>query len=103
MKRMIIVSALLSANAAHAEKGARLPSDVCKEWGDFAERVMTMRQKQTPMHEAINAIPIAGRTDAYKAIVLDAYESRPYDTKELQDRSISSFRNGVELACYKRN
>ncbi|MGU3401613.1 hypothetical protein ACLBWS_18090 [Brucellaceae bacterium D45D] len=103
MKHLILIAALTCASAAHAEKGARRSGDeVCKDWGDFAVRVMTMRQKQTPMHETMATIPTTGNIGAYKAIVMDAYESRSYTKKDMQDQSIASFRNTVELACYKR-
>ncbi|MGX5708104.1 hypothetical protein [Brucella lupini] len=102
MKRTIfIATTLLITSAAYSDNIDQVLNDSCKEWGNFAEHVMTLRQADKPLNEIMDRVTKTGNNSILKSIVIEAYDSPAFRTEENQEKSIAQFRNKVELSCFK--
>ncbi|KAB2700031.1 hypothetical protein F9K79_03730 [Ochrobactrum sp. Kaboul] len=98
MKRIFLIAAILfSTSAAQAENADK----VCKRWGDLAAKIMQLRQLETPMSRVIEIAVDDEKDSISRQIVTQAYEQPAYSTKMHQVRAVDSFRNRIELACFK--
>ncbi|WP_273772756.1 hypothetical protein [Brucella intermedia] len=98
MKHAFLIAAiLLSTSAAQAENADK----VCKSWGDLAAKIMQLRQMETPMSRVIEIAADGEKDSISRQIVTQAYEQPAYSTKTHQARAVDSFRNRIELACFK--
>ena len=100
MKHAILLAILLTTSAAQAADGAN-PDKVCKSWGDLAAKIMQLRQMETPMSRVIEIAADGEKDSISRQIVTQAYEQPAYSTKTHQSRAVDSFRNRIELACFK--
>ena len=94
MKTLIVATALatlmaLSTNAASA--------DLCKVMADTAELMMQARQRGVPMQVIMDAAEMK----SHKRMVVEAYETPRYITKEVQLRQVQNFRDRWYMWCFK--
>ncbi|WP_439600118.1 hypothetical protein [Devosia sp.] len=105
MKALLIggVFVALSCSFSHAEDTANTKALACPMWGDLAERVMTLRQSETPMSEQMRLVSTSeGPVKKLgEALIMMAYEEPAYRTDENQKNAVAQFRNKAELVCYK--
>lgn len=103
MKRLIIALALLiSPTVLHAEEAAQ-SIDECAHLGNLAKKIMTTRQNGVPLSEVMKAMreTMPNTMEAVKPFVLMAYETIQFSAPDARATAIKSFRNAVELQCYK--
>ena len=96
MVRLILTTALVLIGALSIAEAEEVN---CTIIGDLAEKVMSMRQKETPMSSMMAAVPEG--SEAFRAIIIDAYEQPSFSTPDNQQGAIAEFRNEWELQCYK--
>lgn len=94
---------------AEAAAAAALSSDVvpsveaatgnCRGMAAAAERTMTARQMGAPMVDVMEAAAKSG--DAYKKIVIDAYDWPLIQTERVRDQVIAEFQNAAYRECIK--
>ncbi|EEQ95649.1 hypothetical protein ACI50E_06475 [Brucella sp. ZJ1_1] len=103
MKRLVLISyitAVLTATSAAADTEAER-DEFCKALGSLATSIMKHRQNNTPMSDLMKKPADASISKISRAIIMDAYEQPAYVSEEGQQRAIGTFRNKVELECYK--
>nr|WP_234821768.1 hypothetical protein [Brucella canis] len=101
MRHIILAAALLSATAVHAADNDESPDAICGAWGRLAGKIMEMRQLEIPMSEALALSGNGAEGTVARQLVMKAYDLPAYDTPSNQQRSIDSFRNQIELQCFK--
>lgn len=95
----------LIASSASAQDKKAFDSSMCPSFGNIAKTAMTNRQNNILMSDMILAIEKAmGKDDPFavfgKVIVLQAYESPLFTTKEAKEREINDFANKMMSICY---
>jgi hypothetical protein len=79
--------------------------DICPVMGQMAENIMVLRQQDASMSLVMEKL-MATTTDPVaqgiiRAVIVDAYERPAFSSEEYRNNAIASFRNDVELECYK--
>lgn len=72
--------------------------DKCESIAGFAEQIMRNRQIGVPMSKMMKV-----SSGAFSGMIVAAFDSPRYSTKEYQSRSISDFRDKAYLVCAKQN
>ncbi|PWI54802.1 hypothetical protein B5K03_08765 [Rhizobium phaseoli] len=92
-------SLILSANTTSAE-------DICKSVGEAARTVMTQRQRDVDMSAMMEVVDKQQEIDefknAFRQLIIAAYERPAFSTEDMQAKEIAEFVNVIQLACYKR-
>lgn len=101
MKAILLAATLVAVPfSAHAEV-----KDNCKSVGTFARKIMEGRQQNMPMSFYMDVIESGNGNKASKAyarkVIILAYEQPGFSVEENQRKSVESFGNEAELACYK--
>lgn len=73
-------------------------ADICKDYGDRAEEIMTLRQNNDAMSGVIARV---GHNALLKELVMAAYAHPLMQVAENKKEMISEFRNDREYLCYK--
>ena len=92
MKMLIVAIPLLAALSAPATS-----ADLCKVMADTAELMMQARQQGVPMQPIMDATEMT----SHKRMVVEAYETPRYITKEVQLRQVQNFRDKWYMWCFK--
>lgn len=95
---LVLFFAPTQANKLYSENEN---DEVCKSWGSLAEKIMELRQTEAPISSVLDLIAGDDNTGLNRDIVIMAYERPAYVTKENQVRAANSFRNDIELMCFK--
>ena len=90
---LAILMALSTTAAAEEEQAS------CEQIAELAKSIMTARQKGGVSMGAL--VGIAKGNALIEKMVVEAFESGRYSTKEIQDRQISEFRDKWFLWCFK--
>ena len=91
-----ITLTLTLATAASAEEPLDA-AEFCKRVAGIAESFMENRQAGVPMSTTIE---IAGPSEYFRAIAIDAYSTPRYMTKPAQVREQEKFRDKIYLQCF---
>ena len=78
--------------------------DVCRSYGELAEKIMTLRQRGVSLSELIDSLAKTEDEDTNKvtrSMILSAYEQPQYGTAEYQKAKAGEFKNNIELFCYQ--
>ena len=100
MKALLVVASFITmTNVALAKNN-------CEEIHHFASVMMEARQLGAPLTQILKTTETI--TDATskkwaRNVILDAYEMPRFNTKKMQDNTISDFADKYALACEKGN
>lgn len=94
IKKLILVSALLSFNAQANDDDFKK----CKDIEGVAGLIMEMRQKGTPMSDMIKA---ANGDPLGKVLIIEAYDRPKYSTDQNKKDAVQRFKNIIFGTCIK--
>lgn len=102
MKKTIAITSLIIATVAHADdKTGPTNDDVCRAWGSLAAKIMELRQDEAPLSRALELAGSGEQNEITRNIVMKAYEQPAYQSPNNQKRAVDTFRNQIELGCFK--
>lgn len=78
--------------------------ETCASMGELAEKIMQIRQLETPMSKTISDVTPAGApqdvTRLIRDIIIDAYNQPAMRTEENKRLQVAEFRNDIEVRCF---
>lgn len=106
MKLISLNAALLTAALlfAPAQPASAADDTTCESLAEFAETIMTARQRGLTLSSALellNDAKFERIRDLLRTIVIQAYEAPLWSTEENKTKAIGEFRNEVHLACLR--
>ncbi|QWK80044.1 hypothetical protein [Ochrobactrum sp. BTU1] len=100
MKRLILISALLTATSAWADDKASTDK-LCAGWGGLAAKIMELRQDEAPMSRVMEIAAGSADDTRERNVVMAAYNEPAYGSDGAKQEAVDAFRNKIELECYK--
>jgi hypothetical protein len=96
MKKTLLVAFVTTmAISAHADEYR----EMCNSLSGAARKTMERRQEGVSMQKLME---IAKGNELIEGIIISAYDSPRYSTKEMQARSVEDFRDKWYLECIKK-
>lgn len=91
---------LLTAAAGIIMAGSAYAGDIgkCVSVGEFAGKVMQIRQNGVKMSEIVNRL---GHDNPLLSIVIDAYDTPRFRTEDYKEAAITKFENKYYMECVK--
>jgi len=101
MKYAILLAILFSTSTAQA--GGPTKDELCAGWGKLAAKAMELRQMDAPMSDLMKDADNKEIAEAQRAVIVAAYNEPSFMSKEGKQKAVDTFRNKIELDCYKAN
>lgn len=102
VKSLVCGLAALTISVCSLSEG----ENACQSIYDAAEQVMKGRQSGVAMPKMMGVVNnfdgvSESFKEAYKSIIIAAYEQPQYSTEKMQQRTVTKFANDFSLQCYK--